>query len=358
MKYSTIVLTLSFLGILFPFMADAKVYSDIIFPVDGEVIFSDTWGAARGAGRSHEGTDIMADKHVPVLAAVDGVIGWSPLTEPSYGWIINLHGDDGYTYVYIHLNNDNPGTDDGLGGRDQAIAPGVVQGARVEAGEVIGWVGDSGNAEWIAPHLHFEIRLEDGTAVNSYDTLVAAFGGELEDTEEEQDHDHEDEQMEDEDRETKIVPLSADDEVNSISENLDLATATDNVACEAESLISSTESDTVYYCGRNGKRYAFQNSRTYFSWYEDFNGVQEVTPESLGAVPFGGVVTYKPGVRLVKLQTVPKVYAVSRNGLLRWVESAEIAEELFGPDWASHVDDLSDAFFPAYRVGESVSGAK
>jgi hypothetical protein len=72
--------------------------------------------------------------------------------------------------VYIHLDNDTAGTDDGLG---WGIADGIVEGTAVEAGQLIGWLGDSGNAEDSVPHLHFELR-QDDVAVNSYPYLLTA----------------------------------------------------------------------------------------------------------------------------------------------------------------------------------------
>jgi putative cell wall-binding protein len=82
-----------------------------------------------------------------------------------------LRHDDGWESWYIHLNNDTPGTDDGQG---WGFAPGIESGVHVAEGQLIGWVGDSGNAEWAGSHLHFELHDTTGTPVNPYPHLVAA----------------------------------------------------------------------------------------------------------------------------------------------------------------------------------------
>ena len=143
----------------------------LVFPVDGPNYYSDTWGAPRSGGRSHEGTDIMADKMVPIVAVAAGTIGWMHNEPGGKCCAMELRHDDGWESWYIHLNNDTPGTDDGLG---WGFAPGIERGVHVEAGQLIGWNGDSGNAEWTAPHLHFELHRPDGTKVNPYAHLVAA----------------------------------------------------------------------------------------------------------------------------------------------------------------------------------------
>jgi len=96
------------------------------------------------------------------------------MTEPSYGYMLSIAGDDGYKYNYIHINNDTPGTDDGLGGPQYAYAPGIKEGVTVTQGQHIAWVGDSGNAENTVSHLHFEIRIADGSAIDPYPYLNAA----------------------------------------------------------------------------------------------------------------------------------------------------------------------------------------
>ncbi|KAA3639349.1 MAG: M23 family peptidase [Armatimonadetes bacterium] len=147
-----------------------------IFPVVGQdgvdFAYSDTFGACRGSGcsRGHHGVDIgtYMVKGVPVVAAADGYVrhvNWSSDPDnmnPDRCCTIALVHENGWETWYIHLNNDTPGTDDG---RAWGIAPGIVPGVEVRAGQLIGWVGDSGNAEGTIPHLHWEVHV-DGTVVN------------------------------------------------------------------------------------------------------------------------------------------------------------------------------------------------
>jgi hypothetical protein len=77
-------------------------------------------------------------------------------------------------YTYIHLNNDTPGTDDGKADRTDTFGPGIEKGASVVAGQLVGYMGDSGDAEDTGPHLHFELATPEGTTVNSYNSLQAA----------------------------------------------------------------------------------------------------------------------------------------------------------------------------------------
>jgi hypothetical protein len=143
----------------------------IVFPVAGENTFSDTFGDPRGGGRTHEGVDIMADKMVPVMAAASGTVGWMHDEQGGLCCAMQLIHDDGYSSWYIHLNNDTPGTDDGQG---WGFAPGIGTGVHVNAGEVIGYVGDSGNAEEAPSHLHFELRDPSGVAFDPYPSLTTA----------------------------------------------------------------------------------------------------------------------------------------------------------------------------------------
>lgn len=119
-----------------------------------------------------------------------------------------------------------------------------------------------------------------------------------------------------------------------------------------------TLSDTaVYLYASDGKRYVFPNENVYFSWYRDFSDVKTISIGQMSQIPIGANVTYHPGYNLVKFQTDPKTYAVTRGGVLRWVKSEAIAKQWFGPDWARKVDDISEAFYVNYTFGEPVNNA-
>jgi hypothetical protein len=119
------------------------------------------------------GVDIMGPKMTPLVAAADGTISWMR-HDSGRGNIIYLTDDAGWQYTYIHINNDTPGTDDGANHYDQAFGPGIERGARVTAGQLIAYLGDSGNAEWTAPHLHFEVVDPSGRNINPAPLVDAA----------------------------------------------------------------------------------------------------------------------------------------------------------------------------------------
>jgi murein DD-endopeptidase MepM/ murein hydrolase activator NlpD len=108
-----------------------------------------------------------------VYAVADGTVIHAGTNRLS-GRNITIDHRDGWTSHYVHLNNDNPGTDDGDATWGLTVAPGVEEGMAVEAGQLIGWVGDSGNAEGTTPHTHFELRIGD-RAIDPYEILVDAF---------------------------------------------------------------------------------------------------------------------------------------------------------------------------------------
>ena len=111
----------------------------------------------------------------------------------------------------------------------------------------------------------------------------------------------------------------------------------------------------IYYYAADGKRYVFPNEKTFKTWYADFSSVKIITDAELAGIQISGNVTYRPGVKMVKITTDPKVYAVAANGTLRWITTASLAASLYGANWAEKVDDVPDAFFINYNVGSPIN---
>lgn len=180
-KSTRIVSLLSALGILFTLLlphSPADAHSDqppfeIRFPQEVmQTDFGSTFGASRSGGRRHKGNDLMAPKMTEVYAAADGIVTTITVSGNAGRYLIIDHSE-GWSTTYMHLNNDTPGTDDGSADWHFTVAPGIEVGTAVTSGQLIGYVGDSGNAEWTGSHTHFELR-HDGLAVNPFSILEAA----------------------------------------------------------------------------------------------------------------------------------------------------------------------------------------
>ncbi len=144
----------------------------LVFPIVGGGGIGSPFGAPRdGGSRLHEGNDVFAPRMQPVVAAAAGTVIKVSADTGISGYRVIIGHDDGWLTYYIHLNNDTLGTDDGSG---IGIWPDLALGDRVEPGQVIGWVGDSGNAEGTEAHLHFELHEPAGAAVDPGPSLKAA----------------------------------------------------------------------------------------------------------------------------------------------------------------------------------------
>jgi peptidase M23-like protein len=152
--------------------ASGRPPAHIIFPVVAQVQYTDDFGQPRPGG-AHQGNDIMAPKKAPAVAAEAGKVKyWT--TSRSAGCMLYVYGASGTTYDYIHLNNDLTSRNDNRGKCVRGVAYTVRNGARVAAGQQIGYVGDSGDADGVHAHLHFEVHPNGGKATDPYPYLQAA----------------------------------------------------------------------------------------------------------------------------------------------------------------------------------------
>ncbi len=149
--------------------AAAHAATPLLFPVVGGATYFDDYGDARSQGR-HQGNDLMSAKHTPVIAVADGVV---KLQHSGRGGYMLYLRNAQHEWLYIHLNNDVRGND-GRGGPKTAYARGLRSGMRVKAGQEIGYVGNSGDAEGGPSHLHFEEHSRSGTPHDPYRRLRAA----------------------------------------------------------------------------------------------------------------------------------------------------------------------------------------
>lgn len=133
---------------------DEEVTPGFICPVGGPSWFLNTWGAPRSGGRTHKGVDMMGPRGTPLVAVSSGIV------RKSYGSlggnIVWLYADHGVNYFYAHLDS---------------YPSGLVDGQWVSKGQLVGYMGDTGNPRPGANHLHFGIYPGGITAVNPYPTV-------------------------------------------------------------------------------------------------------------------------------------------------------------------------------------------
>ena len=119
---------------------------------NASVAFGDTWGAPRSGGRTHKGVDMIGPIGTPLLAVVSGFAKANSSTLGGLG--VWFRGSDGNSYFYAHLDS-------------------YGQLGNVSAGTVIGYMGETGNAKYSTPHLHFEIHPGGAGPINPYPTVRA-----------------------------------------------------------------------------------------------------------------------------------------------------------------------------------------
>ncbi len=120
---------------------------------------------------------------------------------------------------------------------------------------------------------------------------------------------------------------------------------------------ANTSGAAVYLVASNGSKYVFPDTKTYFTWYENFDSVVKVSVTELDMYPNGGSVSVRPGSKLVKTPDTAMISAVEPNGVTRHIPTAAVASALYGANWASRVIDLIPGFYtqPTYTAGSAVS---
>lgn len=144
--------------------------------------------------------------------------------------------------------------------------------------------------------------------------------------------------------------LNALCKAESVTDTQAYFSATQNLGA---TLIKGADSDIVYAVMPDGKRHPFASEAAYYSWYSDFSGVQTVDADELAKYMVGTPVELRPGT-LVKSVIDPKVYMITDDFQLRWVQDEASAAKLYGADWNTKVLDLPEYLLKNYGKGESV----
>jgi murein DD-endopeptidase MepM/ murein hydrolase activator NlpD len=143
----------------------ANASGALLLPVQGVPASKlvDTFTQSRGAGRVHDAIDIMAPRGTPVFAVADGRVAKLFTSKPGGLTVYQFDREEKLAYYYAHLDH---------------YAPSLAEGQQLKRGDVLGYVGSTGNASPEAPHLHFAVFVLgpekhwwQGTAVNPYPLL-------------------------------------------------------------------------------------------------------------------------------------------------------------------------------------------
>ncbi len=123
--------------------------------------------------------------------------------------------------------------------------------------------------------------------------------------------------------------------------------------------VKRSETNDLYYYAADGKRYVFPTIDVYRSWYGNFmiENLKIADLQTLYQTPLGGNVTFRPG-SLMKTPSIPSIYLVIKNGLIRPFASQQLVAEIYGSDWSKKVYELPEYYFSQYQLGEPISTLK
>jgi len=342
-KINTILLIISLNIAFLPLAARAAEVRNITFPIapEHDYSFSDDYGDPRSGGRSHAGIDIIVEHMTPLVAAVDGRITFLTETPEPWGMALYIEDADGYSYRYLHINNDTPGTDDNKAIRAYAFPNDIHRGTEVTTGQVVAFAGDSGNAENVHHHLHFEIWTpregsrydwdSNRVSINPYASLMASIGKPVvQDT---------------------TSPTPSDPNTPSVyqfTRDLKLGSTGEDVRQLQKFLNQNGYKISNTGAGSPGNETTYFGSATQSALIK-FQSANNISPASgyfgpitrsfINNSPSSDSVV-KSGW-LVKDPTSPKVYYVNDSLELQWIVSEQAALSHFGPTWIAQIRDIT-----------------
>ncbi len=154
----------------------------------------------------------------------------------------------------------------------------------------------------------------------------------------------------------EVRVVSVDSSSSSSTSSLDEGTL---IKIRCSSTASANDAcRSVYYYGEDGKRHAFPNEGTFYSWYENFDDVVEVSASTMSDIPLGANVTYRPGSVLIKFASSSKVYALEKEHTLRHYVSMDLLQSDYGVDGERVIVVLPDYLFGNYEVGTVIDSTR
>ena len=119
-------------------------------------------------------------------------------------------------------------------------------------------------------------------------------------------------------------------------------------------IVKSDKTADLFFVGADHKKHVFPNQAIYNSWYADFSKVKTISEADLDMLVSGTDIVVREGTYLVKRTSASKIYAVDNNGLLLWVSSERILNDLYGTNWKNRLLELPDNIFNKYTIGPTM----
>ena len=110
----------------------------------------------------------------------------------------------------------------------------------------------------------------------------------------------------------------------------------------------------TYYIGADKKRYVFPNKGTYKSWFGDLKIKEIKTIKDVEEIQIGGNVTYRPGSKILKTESVFEMFFIAPGAVLRAI-TEDMAIEIYGNNWQDYIEEIENHYFTNYKIGKPIS---